>query len=649
MYKLKLSKILLMVFTFCSVMSMNGQKTKLKVADKEYDKYSYIDAQQVYLQVVKDGYVSAEVYRKLGNTYYFNSEYTDATKWYQRLVSDYPEESSANDYYRLAQCLKSTGKYEEANEIMEQYAAIGGDTQIAKIFKDNPDALEKITFGAFGYELIKVSVNTENSDFGPGYFGDKVIFASVSDTILDGKLKVHEWNNQPFLDLYTADVTASGDLENVSKLNGDVNTKYHESSVAITKEGRTMYFTRNNYFQGKKGRDKDKSILLKIYKATLNGDNNWTNIQELPFNSDDYSVAHPALSNDGKRLYFSSDMEGTKGLSDIWYVAINDDGTYGDPVNLEKINTEARESFPFISQENNLYFASDGHFGLGGYDIYVSPLSDTGDPTTINNLGEPANSAKDDFGFIFDESKKMGYLSSNRDGDAGFVNDDIYLVKECQVQINGAVTDLNTGELLPGAEVVFMDSNNSPIGAPIIVGTDAAYSFDADCSSQYKIRALKDGYIPNEIIIDTPDLSGAIEAPIALEPEDPCGNDLGCILDLQPIYFDLDRYNIRADAAVELAKVLAAMRQYPELVIHIESHTDSRANDRYNEILSERRAQSTLDWLVERGIALERLTAKGYGEYQLVNECSNDVDCTEEKHQLNRRSMFIIQPLNKEE
>lgn len=643
MFKTSPCFVLLLAIALFATPNILGQKNQLKKADKEYDKYAYIDAQQVYLQVVKDGFVSAEIYQKLGNTYYFNSEYVDAAKWYERLVTDYPEQTTSEYYYRLAQCYKSMGNYEQSDAMMARFVELGGDTNIAQNFTSNPDYLKDIAFGAKEYELSKVSVNTKNSDFGPGYFGQSVIFASASDTILDGKLKVHEWNNQPFLDLYMADIADSGDLENIVRLNGEVNTKYHESSAVVSKDGRTMYFTRNNYFEGKKGRDKNKSILLKIYKATLSGTTFWTNIVELPFNSDEYSVAHPALSNDGKRLYFSSDMEGTKGQSDIWYVNINEDNTYSDPVNLEQINTEARESFPFISEANNLYFSTDGQSGLGGLDIYVSPLDTNGLPTTITNLGEPANSVKDDFGFIFQESKKMGYLSSNRDGDSGFVNDDIYLVKECEMLINGVVTDASTGELLPGAEVIFMDNSNNPIGDPVIVGSDAAYSFVANCNSQYKIRALKTKYIPKDIIVNTPGVSGQMDAPIALEPDDPCGDDLGCILDLQPIYFDLDRYNIRPDAAVELAKVLAAMRQYPELVIHIESHTDSRAPDRYNEILSERRAQSTMSWLIEKGIDESRLSAKGYGEYQLVNECSNDVDCTEEQHQLNRRSMFIIQ------
>ncbi|MCW9038514.1 OmpA family protein, partial [Altibacter sp.] len=292
---------------------------------------------------------------------------------------------------------------------------------------------------------------------------------------------------------------------------------------------------------------------------------------------------------------------------------------------------------------NNLFFSSDGRGGLGGYDIFMAPL-DGETVGKVSNLGEPANSSQDDFGFIIQEDKRIGYMSSNRDGGRGSIDDEIYRVQEkCEVVITGTVFDKDSKALLPGAEVTLLDGNNTVV-EQVIVGQDAAYSFTADCEKQYSIRGSKPQYAPYEKVILTPAESGRVEVPVPLALIDPCPpNDLGCRLKLEPIYFDLDRYNIRPDAAVELAKILAAMRQYPELVIHIESHTDSRASFKYNERLSENRAQSTLNWLVERGISKSRLTAKGYGERQLTNRCSDGVECTEEEHQLNRRSMFIIQ------
>jgi len=633
-----------LVLLFLCTSTGFGQINQIKKADKQYDKYSYIDAQAIYLSVVEDGYESVEIFEKLGNTYYFNSDYSNAAKWYGKLVATYPEDTKAEYYYRLAQCLKSTGNYDESDRMMTVFATLGSDDIIVKNFEANPNYLSDIAFESGAYEVEKVQINTDNSDFGTSYYMDKLVFSSASTTIIEGEVKVHEWNNQPFLDFFMADIDSEGKLSNVESLAGDINSEYHESSASFTKDGSTVYFTRNNFIDGKKGRDKNKSILLKVYKATKSGEHFWTNIMELPFNSNQYSVAHPTLSLDEKRLYFSSDMDGSLGQSDIWFVDILGDNTYGSPVNLgPSINTEARESFPFISQKNNLYYSTDGRAGLGGLDVFYTVLDENGLPTEIKNLGEPVNSTKDDFGFIIKEDKRIGYLSSNRGGD-GFVNDDIYRIQEkCEITLNGVVVDKISGEIIPGALVILMDSKNKVI-KKLTVGDDAVFTFMVDCELQYSVRATKDNYTPDEKSFVTPKETSSLKLKMELEIIDPCPvNDLGCKLNLQPIYFDLDRYNIRKDAATELAKILGAMKKYPELVIHIESHTDSRATHRYNEILSDRRAASTLSWLVDHGIDASRLSSKGYGETRLVNKCSDDVDCTEVEHQLNRRSMFIIQ------
>jgi len=637
----KISLIFLMVF--CANITF-AQKTQLMKAEKAYEQYAYIDAQEIYLKVVADGYRSAEIFKKLGNTYYFNADYKNASTWYQELIKDFPSETEPVYYFRAAQSLKSEGNYKRSDELMDQFAAVGGLTQVIQNYKDNQDYLSNIQSKSDKYVVEKAEINTSNSDFGPAFYLNNLVFASAMDTVVDGKPRLHEWNNQPFLNLYMAEMSEEGKLFNVEKLGGDITTKFHESSPVFTKDGRTVYFTRNNFIDGKKGKDKDKNIRLKVYKAIKLGEKVWTNVEELPFNNASYSVAHPALSSDEKRLYFSSDMPGTIGQSDLWYVDILGDNSYGKPVNLGLgINTEARENFPFISSNNVLYFSTDGRAGLGGLDIYFTQLNEQGLPTEIKTLGAPINSGKDDFAFIINEEKNLGFLSSNRNGASGSVGDDIYRVNRiCEITISGIVTDENTGALLPGSFVVVLDQDNNPVNS-MTVNRDAKYSFNLDCDKQYTIRATKDLYEPTEKIVSTPKESSSINLPLELKPSDPCPpNDLGCRLSLQPIYFDFDRYNIRPDAAIELAKILAALREYPELIIHIESHTDSRGSDSYNELLSERRAQSTLEWLISKGITRNRLTAKGYGEGRLINECSNGVECTEEAHQLNRRSMFII-------
>ncbi|MFT4698899.1 MAG: outer membrane protein OmpA-like peptidoglycan-associated protein [Flavobacteriaceae bacterium] len=639
-----IQKIVLITIVLLTTSVSLSQKNQIEKGNKEFDKYSFIDAREIYLKVIEDGYESAEIYKKLGDTYYFNGDYDNASKWYTKLIDKYPGLTEPVYLYRGAQSLKSIYKYEESDELMIAYAALGGEGLIVKHFESNPEYLKNIAFQSKAYEIEKVSINTKYSDFGPSFYNNKIVFASNSNATEGSTNSV--WNDLPFLDLFEADVDDKGLLSNVTKMNGDINTNYHESSTAFTKDGTTVYFTRNNFINGRKGKDKNKTIRLKLYRSTLSGENYWTDTVELPFNNEEYSVAHPALSLDQKRLYFSSDMPGTIGESDLWYVDILGGNTYSDPVNLgPSINTEARETFPFISDMNNMYFSSDGRSGLGGLDVFVTPLDENGKSSVITNLGEPANSNLDDFGFIINETKRIGYLSSNRDGNGGSVDDEIYRVQECKLLLIGTVTNADTKEVIEGATVELLDENNKSLES-VVSGTDGRYEFTSalECGKVYIIRASSTGCEFNEKVIETPLAESKLyEVPMALDC-DPCPpNDLGCRLGLQPIYFDFDRFNIRPDAEIELAKILAAMRQYTEIIIHIESHTDSRAPQKYNELLSGKRAQSTLNWLVDQGIDRARLSAKGYGESQLVNQCADKVECTEEEHQLNRRSMFIIQ------
>jgi outer membrane protein OmpA-like peptidoglycan-associated protein len=415
-----------------------------------------------------------------------------------------------------------------------------------------------------------------------------------------------------------------------------------------------MYFTRNNFLNGKKGRDSNKGILLKLYKATKNGEE-WGNVSELPFNSNEYSCAHPALSPDEKTLYFSSNMPGTKGMSDIYKVAILDDGTFGKPVNLgDKINTEARETFPFISNKNELYFASDGHPGLGGLDVFITQIKEDGTYGKVKNVGEPVNSNFDDFSFIIDTASKNGFFSSNREKNSlGY--DDIYkctetipVPKDCQQNLNGVVIDSNTQEPIQGAKVVMFDINYVKLGEEI---SDAEGYFDfgaVDCGNKFRIIPEQKDYatVENMVIItkesDMKDLKISMTPklqPIAV------GRDLRRTLGIEIIYFDLDKANIRKDAEVELAKILEVMKQYPSMEIDVRSHTDSRQTKGYNLALSDKRVKSTIKWLVTNGIEAKRLTGRGYGESQLVNKCADDIPCTEEEHQANRRSEFIITKL----
>lgn len=639
---MKSRTLIKVVLAFSIVVGMQGQEIKIKKANDEFDNFSYIDARKIYLDVVEEGYESAQIFQKLGDTYYFNSEYAEASKWYKRLMDQYPEQVEPEYYYRASQVLKSTGEYEEAERMMEKFMATSNNPNLV----ENHVPVENLMdFQNKKYGVTNVTDGLSSSDFGPAFHGEKVVFASSSSDPKGGK--VHDWNGLPYLDLYEANIGEDGRLLDPTPLKGDINSPYHESSAVFSKDGQTVYFTRNNYIDGKKKRGKDRLVSLKIYKALKNENGSWGNVEELPFNSDSYSTAHPALTPDEKRLYFSSDMEGTQGRSDIWYVDILPDGTYGDPVNFgTKINTQERESFPYISDKNNLYFSSDGHTGLGGLDVFVISLDANGQYQKVTNLKSPTNTNQDDFGFIINEEKQIAYVSSNREGMEGSISDDIYLIREnCNILIRGIVSDAKTEEPLSGAQVYLLDDNNAVV-SQTVTAVDGSYIFDgmADCGAHYAVRATNDEkeYEPSEEIVMTPVGSQTVDVNLKLMPPDCPVDDLGCRLALQPIYFDFDKHHIRSDAEVELAKILQAMKEYPQLTIHIESHTDSRGNDNYNSILSERRAQSTMQWLIDKGIDSGRLSAKGYGESQLINRCANGIDCSKEEHQLNRRSVFVI-------
>jgi len=634
-----------------SVFSVNiyAQKAKLANADKKYDNYSYIDAIKTYEKVAEKGYKSAPMFQKLGNAYYFNGELDKAVKWYTELFAMPDTTIEAPYYYRYAQSLRAIGENDKADQILEYFDKISNNDSRAKLFKENTNYLDQIKANSGRYKIENAGINSKYSDYGSSIYNNKLVFTSARDTGSLGQRK-HTWTDQHFTNLYSADLDENMSPSNPVKFDRKLKSKFNEATPVFTKDGKTVYFTRNNYIDGKKGKNENGITLVKLYKATLEGEN-WSNIQELPFDSDSYNTAHPALSPDEKTLYFASDMPGTLGLSDIFKVQINADGSFGTPINLgPSINTEGRETFPFVSQENELYFASDGHPGVGGLDIFMSKINDDGSFNKVENIGMDANSPKDDFAFIIDNKSGKGFFSSNRDGGQGY--DDIYKFTEtrkliCEQELYGEITDLDSKMTLPNAKVTLFDKKMNVLKT---ANTDqnGAYSFMVECNKMYTVRAEKEDYNTNEKQITIPYENGKTYLPIALE-KDQCkvtiGDDLGKCFGIKNIYFDLDKSNIRMEAALDLEKILDVLNQNPNMKLDIRSHTDSRASFKYNEALSDRRAKSTISWLIKNGINANRLTGKGYGESQLVNRCADGVDCTEEEHQMNRRSEFIIMAL----
>ena len=643
---------LLLCLAIISFLSNSGfaQKAKIAAADKKYNSYAYIDAIQTYERLAEKGYQSVEMFEKLGNAYYFNSDFEKAVQSYEKLYQ-LQSELAPEYFYRYAQSLKATGKEKEAATILAKFENKSSDDSRSKRLKNNTDYLEDIKANVGIYTIENAGINSKYSDYGSAIVDNKLIFTSARDTGGVGQRK-HAWTGEHFTNLYAAGVNGELIPSNPVRYDANVNSKFHEATPVFTKDGNTMYFTRNNYLDGKKGKDANKVTLLKIYKATL-VNNRWTNVTELPFNSNNFSTAHPALSPDEQTLYFVSDRPGTIGQSDLYKVAINSNGTYGEPINLGvEINTEGRETFPFVTKDNQLYFASDGHPGLGGLDVFTTKINNDGSFGEVENDGAEVNSPKDDFGYYRDSEINKGFFSSNRDGGLG--SDDIYRftsIDKCKQILKGIVTDSATGETLAGVQLILLNKQYKVIAETT---SDALgyYAFDVNCRKTYHIRANKKDYTSKETKLRTPEVTGETKLDIQLESticRVAVGDDLGKCFGIKMIYFDLDKSNIRKEAALDLAKILDVLIQNPTIKLDIRSHTDCRQTAKYNMALSDRRAKATIAWLVSKGIDSSRLTGRGYGESQLINDCgcepTNASNCTEEQHQMNRRSEFIITAL----
>ncbi|MFC7443678.1 MULTISPECIES: OmpA family protein [Mesoflavibacter] len=645
---------LIFAFISLSVIALNAQEKVVEKANKEYNEYAFVDAREAYKEVAKDGYVTPDLLQRLGDSYYYTADYVNAAKWYAQLYELQDENTNPEYLYRYALSLKSTEDYTASDVIMEEFLDSKGQDYRAKLFLNERNYLAEIEEQSGRFDLSNIGFNSKLSDFAPAFYKGELIFASNRT---NGRVpkRIHDWNEQPFLDIYKVSNAEEDKGKGPQKLDKSINTKFHESTAAFTKDGMTMYFTRNNYTNKDYKEDSEGTNRLKLYRAKKTEENTWE-VEELPFNSDEYSVAHPALSNDGKTLYFASDMPGGKGMSDLYKVAIEGDG-FGTPVSLgDGINTEGRETFPFISPNNKIYFASDGHVGLGGLDVFVADMLDDSNFGDVYNVGRPINSEFDDFTFIVNKLGK-GYFASNREGGVG--DDDIYAFKSikplttksgCSQDFAGIVKDDRSEDPIADAKVYLLNAEGQVIDEAVSE-FDGSFSFkDLTCSTQYSVRSQKKDYSTAEKAFATGKKNGTVERTLFMKQGNdlgptaaPIGSDLVKVLGLNIIYFDLDKDYIRPDAQIELRKVIAVMKLYPTMKIDVRSHTDSRANDNYNMDLSNRRAQSTIDYIVNvGGISKDRITGRGYGETQLVNRCSNGVNCSETEHQLNRRSEFII-------
>jgi outer membrane protein OmpA-like peptidoglycan-associated protein/tetratricopeptide (TPR) repeat protein len=628
-------KKILTLFTIVALSSFSlmAQNNNTKKADKHFSRYQFVEAAEDYAKLVEDGKGDTYVYSQLAESYYnvFNTQ--EAEKWYAKALetSDNPEM-----IFKYAQMLKANGKYEESNIQMAKFAKMRPSDDRAITFNNNPDYLPKILEKGKKFNIQNLGFNTEYSDFGGTLQDGKLYITSARNT----SRKTYGWNEQPFLDIYEMVKNEDGTYQAGTLVEDKVNTKYHEGVVSFSPDGKTMYFSRESFFEKEYEKDsitKTRYSLLHLFKATKTG-NTWNNVEGFNINSENYSVKNPSVSPDGKTLYFASDMPGGFGLFDIYRSTINDDGTLGEPMNLgQKVNTQGQEMFPYISSNNTLYFSSNGHLGLGNLDVFYSKVVD-GKMGPVRNVGIPINSNADDFAFHLDEETEEGYVSSNREGGIG--GDDVYAIKKlqplCDVLITGTVTDSETRNPINAASVTLYDDQGNKVLSKV-TNSDGTVEFIVECGKESELEVVMDGYESQKLTVSASEEEEE-QVSIMLDPiEELIGPET---INLNPIYFDFDKSNVTAQAAFELDKLVQIMNKYPEMVISATSHTDSRGSASYNEKLSDRRAKTTVQYVISKGIDASRITGMGKGENEPKVDCGSN--CSDEDHQMNRRSEFII-------
>lgn len=607
-------------------MTVAAQNKDTESADRLYAKFEYLDAAKAYEKLAsksKDPYI----YKQIADSYYnlFNAK--EAAKWYAKLID--LKQQDAETYYRYAQMLKVEGRYEEANKQMQKFASLAPKDQRAVLFNQDPDYLPKLKTQTKLYDEKILDINdAKYADFGGFVTDDNTFyFASTRNTAR----RTYGRNEEPYLDIYTSTYNTNGTLSEPVPLS-DLNTKWHDGPVSVTGDGNTMYFASESFKEGSFEKDTpgQRTGLIYLFVATKeNG--KWGNVKAVPFNEKKFSTGNPSVSKDGKTLYFASNRPGSVGGStDIWKVEVKGNNTYGKPENLgAKVNTEGRENFPYITDDNRLFFASEGRKGFGGMDIFMIDLNRG---TDAMNLGLPVNSPKDDFAFSFNNTKNIGFFSSNKAG-----KDNLYLATPiCGVEAVVTVKDAKTGKVLGGASVAILDDRNNVIETTK-ADANGNVTYSVDCDRAYSIQASQDGYLPLTVpLAKTRERVVNINADLTPVETLIVGDEIK----LNEIYFEYDKSNITPEGAAELDKLVLVLKSKPNMVIMAKAHTDNRGSAEYNLALSDRRARATVQYVITKGIDAARISGQGYGESQPKVNCGEN--CTEEQHAQNRRIEFLI-------
>jgi len=644
------------------------QTYDVKRANEFFDKFDYPEAIDRYETIQeKEKNLTFEVTRNLAISYRKVLDYTNAEAQYQKVVS-WGDQSlvQAEDLYHYSKMLQANGKYEESVEWMDKFVAQAGNDSRALQNKGYSMArIQRLLEDQEKYDIRKTSINSNNDEFGPVYFEDEMI-VFTSNNAAGGPMlnRTYKWDGKPFLNMYTAKVDTAGNLSEPELFAKEYKSRFHEGPATFTPDFDMVFFTRNHLKRGKKGRAEDKTNNLMIMWAKRDTSGEWMEAEPMAFNSREYSCGHPSISADGKRLYFASDMPGGFGGSDIWISYLTDAGEWSIPSNAgAMINTAGDEVFPFVHKNGNVFFASNGHFGLGGLDIFMSRYTGKFQFEKAVNMGVPLNGPMDDFSLVMNDDMDFGYFASNRD--TGNTGDDIYKFHyNPQLFLEVVVTDKETKEKLDSAKVEIIQVQGNELLDSALTDENGKIQQEIE-EKTYAIIVTADGYDPDTIVY-TPEFDGAqtlftVEAPLTPAPLPMFY--VGKVLDVGLVLFDRDSYKINKDYAAILDSVVSILEATPTMKLECQSFTDCRHTADYNQKLSQRRADASAKYIIDKGIDEERITGVGFGETELVSDCPCECEqgiqeigirefrdcedeqvsnCTEEQHQMNRRTELKI-------
>tara|TARA_B100000405_G_scaffold288498_1_gene237239 strand:- start:33 stop:1994 length:1962 start_codon:yes stop_codon:yes gene_type:complete len=617
-----------------------GSCVTTKTALKDFNNAEYYNAASKFQKVIKEGdsnnsFLLAEALRKSNRLWQAQKYYADAIK------NGYKEEIA---YYYLALSLKSNNAYDQADSLISHYLSKGNDESIIKLMRQELLYINNLRkYPDTSYYRVKnlEAINTEFAEYSPSFSNDKLFF--VSNRLSE---KIYSGTGTPFTDLYEVKTRgANVDLNSLKKLDDNINNeKVNSGSITFSEDGMYMIFAKGN-----DGKSTGRNNVDLYWSRFRRG--GWTNPRLLNVNTSRSWDSTPYLSKDGKTLYFASNRSKGFGGTDIYKANVNRRGRWINIQNLgPEINTPGNELFPSVTEDGRLYFSSDNHEGFGGLDIFVATRK--AGKITITNPGKPLNSRGDDFG-VNPYNATRGFFTSNRDGGKGdddiytFVNNDPnlkivnYILKGTTLTQNNDDKDL---EILGNSSVKLLDKEGVVI-EETFTDNDGQFEFTVFTDEDYILIGEKENYFSTRGDFSTIgkelDKSKLVEFVTNVEFEK------NLILDriivnksivLDNIYYDLDKADIREDAALELDKLVVILEDNPNISIELSSHTDDRASVDYNQDLSQRRAESAVSYILSKGIDQNRVSAKGYGESQLLIQNAK----TEDEHQVNRRTEFKV-------